>query len=170
MMNSQGFHESSAIGGVYLGYDYELANRFIVGGRVTLPLFNLSQSAVVPLGFPGVSESTKANWATTMTMNFGYDLGQWEPYIGVGPTFANNKATVMTTFAGSASDNELHFGVNALAGIKYAFTRNWVGGLEYDYATYASQNYTFFLPGIAGVQGAGKANDNSLVATLEYRF
>jgi outer membrane immunogenic protein len=170
LANSQPFHENSVIGGVYLGYDYELANKFIFGGRVSLPLFNLAQTAVVPLAFPGVSESTKATWATTMTMNFGYDLGQWEPYIGVGPAFASNKATVITTFAGNASDTELHVGVNALAGIKYAFTRNWVAGLEYDYATFATQNYTFFLPGIAGVQGAGKANANYVVATLEYRF
>jgi outer membrane immunogenic protein len=168
--SSLGFNAQSFTGGLYLGYDYEFANKFIFGGRVTVPLFNLTQSAAVPVGFPGVTESTRTNWATTVTMNFGYDLGQWEPYVGAGVAFASNKTTVITTFAGSSSDTELHTGLNALAGVKYAFAKNWVVGLEYNYIKFDSQNYTFFLPGIAGVQGEGRGDDNILFASLEYRF
>jgi outer membrane immunogenic protein len=161
-----GVKASSFMGGAYIGYDNEFADKFIFGGRVLVPFFSLSQTGPVS-GIAGTTESTKADWATTIDLTLGYDLGQWEPYAGAGVMFVNNKATAATA-AGATSDSELQTGLDILVGAKYRFAANWAVGLEYNYDIIANQTYAFGPP--IGTTAQGKADASSLLGMVEYRF
>jgi len=161
------FNENGFVGGMYIGYDYELPNKFVVGARISAPLGAITHTVAVPLGLPGETATSKFQWGTAVNLIFGYDMGQWMPYFGLGAAFAENKINLMVPTVGNGSDSELHPGVTVLAGIKYALTQNWAVGAQYNHSEYASETYTF--PTVGGL-GSGKASQNSLVATVEYRF
>jgi outer membrane immunogenic protein len=161
------YRESGFLGGVYVGYDYELPDRFIVGARISVPLGAISQTAAVPF-IPGETVKSQFQWGTAVNVIFGYDMGAWEPYMGLGAIFVDNKATVNLVGGASASDDELHPGVNVLAGLKYRVVTNWTVGAQYNYSRFASQTYNFPAP--VGATGTGKFYQNSLVGTLEYHF
>jgi outer membrane immunogenic protein len=161
------FNESGFVGGMYLGYDYELPNRFVVGARISVPLGAITHTAAVPLGLPGETATSKFQWSAAGNIIVGYDMGRWMPYIGLGAIFAENKIHLSVPAVGNGSDSELHPGVNLLAGVKYAVTKNWAVGAQYNHSEFANETYTF--PTVGGM-GSGKASQNSMVATLEYRF
>lgn len=161
-----GFHESGFIGGLYLGYDYELPNRFVFGARVSAPLGAVSKSSPVPI-IPGDTVSADFQWAAAANLIFGYDMGVWMPFIGVGAIYADNKATFSVP-GGSASDSQMHPGLNVLAGIKYALTRNWAIGAQYNHSIFANESYNFTAPALT--TGTANFSQDSVVATLEYRF
>jgi opacity protein-like surface antigen len=93
-------------------------------------------------------------------------MGLWMPYLGAGVAFGAQKAT-FTVPPVTNSDIQQHTGLNVLAGLKYALSRNWAIGVQYNYMTFGSQTYNF-----GPVIGAGTASmyQNSVVATLDYRF
>ena len=156
------------IGGVYIGYDYELPNRFVVGARVSAPFGSIAKST--PAGFPGApvgsQSSATLHRAATVSAIFGYDMGVWMPFVGAGVAFAAQKAT-FTVPPFTNSDIQQHTGLNVLAGLKYALSRNWAIGVQYNYATFGSQTYNF-----GPLIGAGTASfyQSSVVGTLDYRF
>jgi outer membrane immunogenic protein len=159
---------SGFVGGVYIGYDYELPNRFVVGARISAPFGSIAKNT--PAGFPGAPVGAQASatfeWAATVSAIFGYDMGLWMPYLGAGVAFGAQKAT-FTVPPVTNSDIQQHTGLNVLAGLKYALSRNWAIGVQYNYMTFGSQTYNF-----GPVIGAGTASmyQNSVVATLDYRF
>jgi outer membrane immunogenic protein len=157
---------SGFVGGVYVGYDYELPNRFVVGARVSVPLGSVNQTTNVPF-LPGDTFKAQMQWAVTANGIIGYDMGLWMPYAGVGVIFAKNKVDLTTPF-GSASDEELHTGLNVLVGLKYALARNWAVGVQYNHSEFQNATYTFTAPVFA--TSTGSLSQNSLVGTVEYRF
>jgi outer membrane immunogenic protein len=86
---------SGFVGGVYIGYDYELPNRFVVGARISAPFGSIAKTT--PAGFPGAPVGAQASatfqWAATVNAIFGYDMGLWMPYLGAGVAFAAQKGT-----------------------------------------------------------------------------
>jgi len=163
---SEGFHESGFIGGVYLGYDYELSNKFIFGGRVSVPLGSVSTTSAIVNLSPDTVEP-KMQWATMADVTFGYDMGQWEPYLGIGAIFVENKVTLAIPGV-SETNSELHPGLDVMAGVKYAWTKSWTVGIQYNHDVLAQETYTFG-PTFA-TAGVGSASVNMLLGTLEYRF
>jgi len=162
------FNTSGFIGGVYIGYDYELPNRFVVGARISAPFGAISSSTPVPFA-PGETVQNQFQWAAAVNVIVGYDMGMWMPYLGLGAIYASNRATVTPAGGAGVSDTELHPGVNILAGIKYALTRNWAVGVQYNHSEFASQTYSGGTLGF-GFAGTGNFSQNSVVGTLDYRF
>jgi outer membrane immunogenic protein len=159
---------SGFVGGAYLGYDYELPNRFVVGARFSVPLGSITSTVPVALPFVTPGETVKGDlkWAAAANVIIGYDMGVWLPYFGLGAIWAKNEVTVPG--AGANTDQELHPGLNVLVGLKYAAARNWAVGVQYNHSEFAGQTYiggtpTFFT-------GTGSFSQNSVVGTLEYRF
>jgi outer membrane immunogenic protein len=72
---------------------------------------------------------------------------------------------------GSGSQTQWHNGWTVGAGWEYGITRNWIVGLEYDYAAFENKNYQLAgaSPGIYTF--AAKPRDiQSAVARLSYKF
>ncbi len=157
---------SGFVGGVYAGYDYELANRFVLGAKVVVPLGEVSgNTTVLSLG-PAAPSSGRMRWATNINGTLGYDMGWWMPYVGAGVAFLSNRLTLGGT-AGNESDTEIHTGLNLLVGAKFRFARNWAAGLQFNHTEYSGQTYTFPANFDSGVV---KIRTDALVGTLEYRF
>src|SRR5438477_4531371 len=139
---------SGFFGGAYVGYDYELPNRVVVGARISVPLGSFGNTDAPPAGFGPVGTTVKTtfNWAVTADVRFGYDMGQWMPYAGAGLAFANAKFTLNAPGLISTSATESQAGLNLFAGVKYAFARNWAAGLQYTHTQFQRQNYNFTGP------------------------
>jgi len=157
---------SGVVGGGYVGFDYELSNRFVLGAKVSVPVGGVSATTTVLSLGPPAPSSGKMQWATNINGTVGYDMGQWLPYVGVGVAFLSNKITLGGT-QGPESDTQLHTGLNLLAGTKFMFAKNWAVGLQYNYTDYGKRTYNFPLNFDTG---AVSIASQALVGTLEYRF
>jgi outer membrane immunogenic protein len=164
------FKISGFVGGVYVGYDYELPSRIVLGARVTAPVGSVSDTQASPLGFgaPGTTISAKFNWVFLATGTVGYDMGPWMPYIGGGLAVASVDATVTTPFASSTDSGQTQTGFNLLTGVKFAYTRNWAFGVQYNHMEFERVNYSF--PAFFISQFPVKIHQDSLVGTVDYRF
>jgi outer membrane immunogenic protein len=162
------FHDSGFIGGVYLGYNYELPDRFVIGARISVPLGAINNTNAFTLGAPGTTGKESFQWAAAANLIFGYDMGLWMPYIGLGAIYAENKLTVNIPGVGTNSNTELHPGVNVLAGVKYALSQSWAVGVQFNHSQFASATYSMGPPTFA--TPVVSFNQNSVVGTIDYRF
>jgi outer membrane immunogenic protein len=166
---------NGVVGGGYIGFDYELPNRVVVGARLSAPFGSLNSDNNAPLGFgaPGTTVSAKFNWAVMASGTVGYDMGQWMPYVGAGVALASVDATISSP-AGltSTATGQEQIGVNFLAGIKYALTRNWAFGVQYNHIEFERVNYFFTGPLGSAVLGsqAVQLRQDSVVGTVDFRF
>jgi outer membrane immunogenic protein len=163
------FSPSGFVGGAYFGYDYELPNRFVVGAKLSVPLGSIDNTTPVLLpGPPGRTIKGDLKWAAAANAVIGYDMGAWLPYIGLGVIWASNEVTVTAPSGATGTDQQLHPGLNFLAGVKYMVARSWAVGVQYNHSEFASETYVQGLPVV--FTGTGSFSQNSVVGTIEYRF
>ena len=164
------FKVNGIVGGGYIGLDYELPNRIVLGARLSAPFGSLSDTQASPLGFgaPGTTISAKFKWALMGTGTVGYDMGRWMPFIGGGVAVANVDATVTTPFVSSTVSGRDQVGANFLSGLKFAYTRNWAFGVQYNHIEFERVNYVF--PGLGVSTFPVKRHEDSVVGTIDYRF
>jgi outer membrane immunogenic protein len=163
------FKVNGVVGGGYIGADYELPNRIVLGARLSAPVGSITGTQSAPLGFgpPGTTISAKFKYALIGTGTVGYDFGPWMPFIGAGVALANVDATVTTPFvSGSASQTQT--GVNFLTGLKFAYTRNWAFGIQYNHMEFERVTYNF--SGLAVSSFPVRLHEDSLIGTIDYRF
>ncbi len=166
---------SGFVGGGYVGFDYELPNRVVIGARLSAPFgsFSGNDSAALGFGPPGATITAKFNWALLANGTVGYDFGPWMPYVGAGIAIASTSATVSAPlFISSSATGQEQIGLNLLAGLKFAYTRNWAFGVQYNHIEFANTSYTFTGPVGSAVLGPQpvQLRTDSLVGTVEYRF
>jgi len=167
--------KSGFIGGGYVGYDYEFANKIVVGGRIVVPFGSFGNTGTTPAGFgpPGTNVNVDFNWAVTADLLFGYDMGAWMPYAGAGFAFANAKFTLNAPALISTTATESQAGLNVFAGLKYRFAPNWAVGVQYNHTEFQRQNYNFVGP-FVGAAPIGQIpielKQDSVVGQIEYRF
>jgi outer membrane immunogenic protein len=164
------FKVNGVVGGGYVGYDYELPNRIVLGARLTAPFGSISDTQPSPFGFgpPGSMISGKFKWAFLATGTVGYDLGPWMPFVGLGVAVADVDATITTPFISSTASGQTQAGLNVLTGVKFAYTRNWAFGVQYNHMEFERENYTF--PGLFFSQVPVRLRQDSVVGTIDYRF
>ena len=77
---------------------------------------------------------------------------------------------MVAPFTGAGSSTAWHNGWTVGAGWEYGLTRNWIVGVEYDYASFETHGYG--LGGAAGIYNFDlKPRDvQSAVARLSYKF
>lgn len=72
----------------------------------------------------------------------------------MGAIFVENKVSLAVAGNPTESDSELHSGLDVLAGIKHALTRNWAVGIQYNHDVIAQKTYTFGPGFTASGQGS----------------
>jgi outer membrane immunogenic protein len=166
----QDFKVNGVVGGGYVGYDYELPNRIVLGARLSAPFGSISDTQSAPFGFgpAGSTISGKFKWAFLGTGTVGYDLGPWMPFVGVGVAVASVDATITTPFISSTASGQTQTGLNVLTGFKFAYTRNWAFGIQYNHIEFERVTYNF--PGLFFSQVPVKLSQDSVVGTVDYRF
>ena len=77
----------------------------------------------------------------------------------------------ITNLASGFSQSITHelVGFNVGGGIEYAFTKNWIGRVEFIYDDYACQSYDFHSAGVFGSRALNFSEDTTW-AVLEYKF
>jgi len=151
-----------AIGGLHLGYNYQLPNNWVLGVEGDWDWTNLKNSAspgLLCFGPPfrnqcgGVSVltdnaflQTAVNWLASVRGRLGYSWNQWLLYGTGGVAFADvgytgnlNCTGVVPTFclggaqAMRSSASETRVGAVVGGGAEFKPARNWVFGAEYLY-------------------------------------
>ena len=173
------FNETGSwFGGVQAGYNYMLANRFVIGvhADVSAPAFqNLdgvsiggTSTFVSPtLGQQSYSETVLD--MGTVRGRIGYAPGHWLFYATGGFAWSYDQLTVNQLANGGTTDMPFlwRLGWVAGGGVEFPLLPNWTAGMEYLYRRYGN--------GTVGFANAGQTFQSDLALqelrlTLNYRF
>jgi outer membrane immunogenic protein len=177
LIPGQGFsqHGSGVFGGGQIGYNWQASN-FVFGLEGTISAMDNRGSLLNPV-FGGRDDlfSWRTNWMATVTGRTGVAVNNNLFYVKGGYAGISNRlavSDVVPLAVGSGSDTRWHNGWTVGAGWEYGITRNWIVGLEYDYAAFVTKGYQ-----LAGTAAPGpysfdaKPRDvQSAVARLSYKF
>ena len=139
--NNHGHAEEGADGlalGVYGGYNYQFANRFVIGGELDLGKSTASQQNQI---FDNDTSLARFGVFGSARMRVGYAFDRLLLFgtIGVGvASISNNIQKGRNAGEEVVWEDQVKAGVTTGAGVEYAFTNNWVGRGEYVYTDYGS--------------------------------
>ena len=150
----QGYRQRGAgiIGGAQIGYNWQ-ANNYVFGMEGTIS--GLDNKGSFTNTVFGVGQDDVFSWRTnvlaTVVGRAGFAVQNNLFYIKGGYAGVNNRLSVSDTVGvaqGSGGQTHWANGWTVGAGWEYGITRNWIVGLEYNYAAFGSQTYQ--LGGTAG--------------------
>ena len=124
--------------GVYGGYNYQFANRFVIGGELDLGKSTASQQNQI---FDNDTSLARFGVFGSARMRVGYAFDRLLLFgtIGVGvASISNNIQKGRNAGEEVVWEDQVKAGVTTGAGVEYAFTNNWVGRAEYVYTDYGS--------------------------------
>jgi outer membrane immunogenic protein len=154
-------------GGGTIGYNWQApGSQFVFGLEVDAAGSDIkaSQTQFV-LGIP-VTAADKVDAFGSVTGRMGLAVDAALFYVKGGYAWADNKASA-SLLGVTFSDSHLHSGYTVGAGLEYMFTPNWSGKVEYMYANYSGQTYTF-TPGASF--NSGTIDFNTIKVGLNYHF
>ena len=137
--NNHGHSEQGADGaafGVYGGYNYQFANRFVIGAELDLGKSTASVSNDI---YDNDSSLAKFGAFGSARARLGYAFDRLLVFGTVGVGFANLTNDIQKgRNAGEQVIWEDHVkaGLTTGVGVEYAFTNEWVGRAEYVYSDY----------------------------------
>lgn len=159
--NIQPDGDGFAIGG-HIGFNYEFANRVVVGVEGDGDYLSLKESA--PCGNPIWTCSTKQDWQATIRGRVGVAFGRFLPYATGGVAFSDFAGK--TTLAGVAyPDSSTRTGWALGGGVEYAVTDHLIAGVEYIFADYGSRTMLY-----DGPYPDVRDQTNLVRARLSYKF
>ncbi|OAF19533.1 outer membrane protein [Bradyrhizobium neotropicale] len=140
----QGYRQRSSgvMGGAQIGYNWQ-ANNYVFGMEGTISGLNNKGTVVNTVFGPRNDVFTwRANVLATVVGRAGFAVQNNLFYIKGGYAGVNNRLNV-TDAAGLGSGGQTHWanGWTVGAGWEYGITRNWIVGLEYNYAAFGGQTY-----------------------------
>ncbi len=147
----QGYRQrnSGVMGGAQIGYNWQ-ANNYVFGMEGTLSgLDNKGSFRNTAFGAANDVFSWRANVLATVVGRAGFAVQNNLFYVKGGYAGVNNRLSVTDpVVAGTGGQTHWANGWTVGAGWEYGITRNWIVGLEYNYAAFGSQTYQ--LGGTAG--------------------
>ncbi len=160
-LSSDGF----AAGG-YVGYNWHMYPRLVLGVEGDLGLSNASQNNQI---FDNDHTSSEIGVFGSLRARAGYTFGRMMMFGTVGLAFAEIDQNIQKgRNAGEqlVSEGETHVGVVVGGGIEYAFDNHWLGRMEYLYSNYGTDTLTN-----RDGNSAEFSNDMSLLRVgLAYKF
>lgn len=111
------------VGGGQIGYNYQLANRVVLGLEADFSGTDLSATG------PGVgfgAARVDQNFIGTVRARIGYAADRFLPYVTGGFAYGGSDVTI----PGVGSKDDTRFGYTVGAGLEYAFTNNWTARIE----------------------------------------
>ena len=151
LLPGEGYRQrkSGVMGGAQIGYNWQ-ANNYVFGVEGTISGLD-NKGSFVNTAFPPANDvfSWRANVLATVVGRAGFAVQNNLFYIKGGYAGVNNRLSVTDpVVAGTGGQTHWHNGWTVGAGWEYGVTRNWIVGLEYNYAAFVSQTYQ--LGGTAG--------------------
>jgi outer membrane immunogenic protein len=134
------------MGGAQIGYNWQ-ANNYVFGMEGTISGLDNKGSFTNTVFGVGLDDqfSWRANVLATVVGRAGFAVQNNLFYFKGGYAGVNNRLSVVDNVAnpstGSGGQTHWHNGWTVGAGWEYGVTRNWIVGLEYNYAAFGSQTY-----------------------------
>jgi outer membrane immunogenic protein len=153
-----GYAEKGGLAGGTVGYNWQ-TGALVLGLEADGAWSNAKESATAF----GITATDRVNDVGTVRGRVGYAFDQVLIYGTGGYAWLDNKVTLSAGNV-SISDNHVHNGWAAGAGVEVMFAPKWSVKAEYLYRSFASQNY--FL----GLVPSGTLNMNSVQVGVNYHF
>lgn len=108
------------IGGVQIGVNHQMANRFVLGAEADITYNSVSGAAIAGAGTTYLD--SEIEWSGSARLRAGYAYGRTLPYLTAGVAAA--KYTIEASSAGiiATLHDETYIGWTAGAGVEHAFT------------------------------------------------
>lgn len=176
LLNPIAIHGASYFAGGYAGYNYQTSNVvFGVEGDMSAVLGGRELSARQPTIAPGVfaNSQTDHKWLASVTGRAGLALGNWLLYGKGGGAWMNSDYTANVLNGagvnlGTQTRAATRAGYLVGAGLEYAWSRNVVSRIEYNYLDFGSQRINYAFVGLNAADYNTKVH--LLKAGLAYKF
>ena len=156
------------IGGIHIGVNQEMANRFVLGAEADIAYSNVD--SLTTFAGAGALLKSELKWSGSARLRAGYAFDRTMPYITAGVAAAKYEVTAVSTGPGGTIPfhDETHIGWTAGAGVEHAFTDKWIARVEYRYTDFGSKPLSI-------AAGLGTAADvdlqtHDIRAGLSYKF
>lgn len=179
MWSKSGSGNAGVIGGVQVGYNYQVTPMFVVGGETDFQGstlgggYNGAYNAVVADALNGNSVAgytgaTKLNWFGTVRGRLGVvPLSPALLVYGTGG-FAYGDVSRTGTYGGT---NAMQVGWTAGGGVEYAFTPAWSIKAEYLYSSLSGQNQQSWFNTPLSLNNVNNSTSwNTIRAGVNYHF
>lgn len=160
--------DAAFIGGVHVGYDYQI-NNFIVGAVADINYIDASTTSTYRLGTDTFGLSSDINFVGTVRAKAGITADRFAVYATGGLAYADTETkffapgTLTGNLAGftpTVDSNSDDVGYAVGAGVDYLVTPNLSLGLEYLYTDLGKTDTTVTYRNAAGVQQPFTATSN----------
>jgi high affinity Mn2+ porin len=139
------------IGGYQMGYNRQLANRFVLGVEADATFLGPTDPAALAR-LPPADFNTTLDYVGTVRGRIGYAFGMLMPYVTGG--FAWGHTHIEINDISGANIGRYQLGWTAGLGLEFAVSGNWSAKLEYDYVDLSHQLYDLSGFGLSGVNVA----------------
>lgn len=164
---SVSFDPDGFIGGVQIGVNHEMANRFVLGVEADITYSAVKASAASNL--IGLLETEMA-WSGSARLRAGYALGRTLPYLAAGIAAASYRFGGLDLATGNSITfyDETQLGWTVGAGVEHAFTDHWIARLEYRYTDFGKHE----MPVISALAGPNSIDlkTHDIRVGLSYKF
>lgn len=129
-------------GGGWLGYNFQVNRNWVIGVETDLGTSNADQSNNI---FDNDTSYASIDTFGSLRGRLGYVYDRMMVFGTAGLAYANISNEIQKgQNAGEqvVSDNSWETGIALGAGVDYAFSNNWIGRVEYQYANFGTQSYT----------------------------
>jgi len=160
--------EAAFIGGVHVGYDYQI-NNFIIGAVADINYIDATADSTYTLGTDVFGISSDINFVGTVRAKAGIAADRFAVYATGGLAYADTETKFfapgtltgnLAGFSPTVDSNSDDVGYAVGAGVDYLVTPNLSLGLEYLYTDLGSTDTTVTYVNAAGVQAPFTATSN----------
>jgi len=161
--NSANHNYYGAMGGLFLGYNYQLPVNAVFGFEIDLNAGKISGSGLCPN--PLFTANTDISWLGSARARAGYAFYRFLPYVAFGVAYV--RADIYTKRNGvEYGEEKTYVGWTPSIGLEYAFTNNLVARMEYAYYDFNRQHFRVDN----GLSVEGRLNLNALKFGLIWKF
>jgi outer membrane immunogenic protein len=155
------------IGGIHIGFNQEMANRFVLGAEADIAYNNVD--GLTNFGGSALVKS-EIKWSGSARLRAGYAFDRTLPYITAGVAAAKYEATIIsaTPTGDILIHDETYTGWTVGAGVEHAFTDRWIARVEYRYSDFGSKDLS--LAEGTGTVTSVDLKTHDLRVGLSYKF
>jgi outer membrane immunogenic protein len=155
--------------GGYLGYNWQIS-AFVFGVEADAEYAHLTGQATFPNTAPADFYEGRIRNEESVRGRIGYAMNNALFYATGGVAFASITEHDVSVSGGRGAfdTSSSRTGWTAGAGIDYAFTRNWIGRVEYRYADFGNFSYT--SPAFPAFVETHKITENVVRGGIAYKF
>jgi outer membrane immunogenic protein len=134
---------SGFVGGVQIGYNWQISPQFVVGVEWMFDGTSISSDTGAPF-----AANQSIDWVTTLAARFGWASNNWLFYGKAGGGWVHESETLVNLangFATSASDTTGGWLLGV--GIEYGFAPRWTAKVEWNHIGLGDETIAGFTPG-----------------------